>query len=116
MPVTLTITLEPHADGIAVMHVTGRLDFTTAPEAREAFASAVTAGWCKLIVDLSAMAFVDSAGLGAFIAGMRAARRAGGELRLANPRGQATTLLSLTSVDQVLRIHPTITAALAGFS
>jgi anti-anti-sigma regulatory factor len=47
---------------------------------------------------------------------MRAARQAGGDLRIANPSEQAKMLLSLTSLDQVLKIHPTVEEAVVGFS
>lgn len=116
MPDMLTITIEPCGDGVAVAHLTGRFDFASAPEARKQLTGAVASGHAKLIVELSGVEFVDSAGLGALIGGMRAARQADGDLRLTNPRAQAKTLLSLTSVDQVLKIHPTVEEALAGFA
>ena len=116
MPDKLRIALDRRPDGVAVARFTGRLDFTSAPEARDQFATAIAAGQRKLIVDLSKVGFVDSAGLGSLIGGMRAARLAGGDLRIANPSEQVKMLLSLTSLDQVLKIHPTIEEAVGGFS
>ena len=112
----LRIAFDRRADGMAVARFTGRLDFAAAPEARDQFATAIAAGHRKLIVDLSKVGFVDSAGLGSLIGGMRAARQAGGDLRIANPSEQAKMLLSLTSLDQVLKVHPTIEEALVGFA
>ena len=116
MPDKLKIALDRRADGVAVARFTGRLDFTSAPEARDQFATAIAAGQRKLIVDLSKVGFVDSAGLGSLIGGMRAARLAGGDLRIANPSEQVKMLLSLTSLDQVIKVHPTIEEAVGGFS
>ena len=116
MPNTMKTVFAPHTDGRGVVRITGRLDFTSAPEARDQFATAIAAGQRKLIVDLSKVGFVDSAGLGSLIGGMRVARLAGGDLRIANPSEQVTMLLSLTSLDQVLTIHPSIDEALHGFS
>ena len=116
MPGKMKIALEPRAGGVAVARFTGRLDFTSTPEARDQFASAIAADHRKLIIDLSKVEFVDSAGLGSLIGGMRTARQAGGDLRIANPTEQVKMLLSLTSLDQVLKIHPTIEEALVGFS
>ena len=116
MPDKLKIALDRRADGVAVARFTGRLDFTSAPEARDQFTTAITAGQRKLIVDLSKVGFVDSAGLGSLIGGMRAARLAGGDLRIANPSEQVKMLLSLTSLDQVIKVHPTIEEAVGGFS
>ena len=108
----LRSSVDPRSDGIAVLRFTGRLDFTSAPEARDQFAAAIAAGQRKLIIDLSKVGFVDSAGLGSLIGGMRAARQAGGDLRIANPSEQSRMLLSLTSLDQVLTISPTVEEAL----
>jgi anti-sigma B factor antagonist len=116
MPDKLKIALDRRANGVAVARFTGRLDFTSAPEARDQFTTAIAAGQRKLIVDLSKVGFVDSAGLGSLIGGMRAARLAGGDLRIANPSEQVKMLLSLTSLDQVLKVHPTIEEAVGGFS
>ena len=115
MPGKLKIAMEPRAAGVAVARFTGRLDFTSAPEAKGQFTGAIAAGHRKLIVDLSKVEFVDSAGLGSLIGGMRSARQAGGDLRIANPTSQVTMLLSLTSLDQVLKVHPTIEEAVGGF-
>ena len=116
MPGKMKIALEPQAGGVAVVRLAGRLDFTSVTDARDQFASAISAGHRKLIVDLSKVEFVDSAGLGSLIGGMRAARQAGGDLRIANPSEQARMLLSLTSLDQVLKVHPTIKEAQGSFA
>ena len=106
----------PQTDGRAVVRITGRLDFTSAPVARDQFTTAIAGGHRKLVVDLGKVGFVDSAGLGSLIGGMRAARLAGGDLRVANPSEQVTMLLSLTSLDQVIKIDPTIEKALDAFA
>ena len=116
MPNTMKTVFAPHTGGRGVVRITGRLDFTSAPEASKQFATAIAGGHPKLVLDLAKVGFVDSAGLGSLIGGMRAARLAGGDLRIANPSEQVTMLLSLTSLDQVLTIHPTVDEALNGFS
>jgi anti-sigma B factor antagonist len=113
---TMKIVVESRQGGVAIARVTGRLDFAAAPDARGQFSKAITEGQRKLIVDLSKVEFVDSAGLGSLISGMRAARQAGGDLRIAKPTEQVKMLMSLTSLDQVLKIHPTVEEALDGFS
>lgn len=112
----LKIALDPQPGGVAVVRLAGRLDFTSVTDARDQFARAIAAGHRKLIVDLSKVEFVDSAGLGSLIGGMRTARQAGGDLRIANPSEQSRMLLSLTSLDQVLKISPTLKEALRDVS
>lgn len=112
----MRFVLEPVADGVAVGRFTGRLDFASAPEARAQFTRAIADGCRELIVDLSGVAFVDSAGLGSLIGGMRTARQAGGDLRIAKPNDQLVMLLSLTSLDQVLKVYASIEDAIAAFA
>jgi anti-sigma B factor antagonist len=110
------ISVDRRAGGVAVARVSGRLDFTSAPEARSQLSNAIASGHPKIIVDLGKADFVDSAGLGALIGGMRTARQNRGDLRVANPPDQAKTLLSLTQLDQVLTIYPTVEEAVIAFS
>lgn len=113
---TVKIAIEQRGAGVAVARVTGRLDFAAAQEARGQFGAAIAAGGRTLIVDLGRVEFVDSAGLGSLIGGMRAARQAGGDLHIANPTDQVKTLLSLTSLDRVLKVYPTVEGAIGGVS
>jgi anti-sigma B factor antagonist len=112
----MDISVDRLDGGVVVTRVSGRLDFASAQAARNEFDAAIAVGQPKIIVDLSEIAFVDSAGLGALIGGMRAARQAGGDLYLVNPSVQARTLLSLTSLDQLLKVHQTVEEALESFA
>jgi anti-anti-sigma factor len=51
--------------------------------------------------------------LGALVLGLRAARRAGGDLRLTGADEAMRRLLRLTTLDRVLRPYPTVEAALS---
>ncbi len=97
----------------AVLHVDGRLDLASAAEVKSAILKAVDTGSPYVIVDLKNVPFIDSSGLGALIGGLRAARTAGGDLRIANPGAQARMILELTTLDRVLVTHETVEAALA---
>lgn len=96
----------------AVVRVEGRLTMATAAGLRSAVAEAVDAGRPRLVLDMAGCSFLDSSGLGAVIGGLKAARQAGGDLRLARPTPQVTTVLELTNLDRVLRPYPTVEAAL----
>jgi anti-anti-sigma factor len=63
------------------------------------------------VVDFSDVVFIDSSGLGALIAGLKATRRSGGDLRIAHVPEQVMTVLRLTNLDRVLRAHPTVADA-----
>jgi anti-sigma B factor antagonist len=100
------------AGGSAVLRPQGRLTMVTAPELRAAVAEAVEARRVRIVVDLSDCDFIDSSGLGAIIGGLKEARQAGGDLRIACVGSQVATVLQLTNVDRVLRPHDTVEGAL----
>ena len=91
------------------------MDFLTSSAAREQFAQTVADGHRKIVVDLSGVTFVDSSGLGALVAGLKSARQASGDLRIAAPPEQTVAVLKLTSLDRVFRIYPTVEDAVATF-
>jgi anti-sigma regulatory factor (Ser/Thr protein kinase) len=71
------------------------------------------AGAATLVLDMSELASIDSAGLGAVIGGLRLARQAGGDLRIAVPNRLVRHALKLTSLDRVLKPYESVDEALA---
>ena len=97
-----------------VIRPDGRLDLVSAPAFRDDIRSAVAAGDTRLVVDLAGVPVIDSSGIGALIGGLREARQAGGELRIAAAGEQIRTVLALTRADRVLKPYATVDEALAG--
>lgn len=101
-------------DGYAVIALTGRLTATGAPLLRTAVNDLIAAGQSRIVIDMGAVQFVDSSGLGALVGGLKSARVAGGDLRIAAVPDVVRTVLSLTNLDRVLRDHPTPESAFDG--
>ncbi len=97
------------------MAPTGRLDLLSAAQIKERLSQEIAAGHKRLVVDLNAVAFIDSSGLGALIGGLKAARMAGGDLRIARASDQALVILKLTTLDRVMKPYASVEDALAGF-
>ena len=116
MDSTTDIVLEPHNNGVVIVHFTGRLDFVLAPEARERLAQSIGSGHRHLVIDLSGVDFVDSSGLGVLIDGTRKARDAGGDLCIADPHDQVRLLMALTGIDRIIQRYATLEEALDGCS
>lgn len=91
--------------GVAVLKLEGKLNMVAASQLRQEVQSAVTAGNNKVAIDLTAVDFIDSSGLGALINGLKSARQAGGDLRIANPCEQVQLVLELTNVNRVLKSY-----------
>ena len=111
----MEVIVDSHPGGIGVVRPAGRLDLLTATEVRQSVAQAIAAGNRRLILDLAEVAFMDSSGLAVLISGLKAARLAGGDLRIARPTDQVRFLFDLTGLDRVMRLYPTVEEALVGY-
>ena len=100
-----------HADGLTVCQPVGELDAYTVPDFRERLTEAATMG--NVIIDLSEVPFMDSAGLGALIGGIRRTRENGGEVAVACSRPTLTRLLHTTAFDRIVPVTETLDAAVA---
>ncbi|MBD8506709.1 STAS domain-containing protein [Hoyosella sp. G463] len=92
--------------GIAVIEPKGRLNMVAAPRLRELIEATVDGGASRIVIDLGGTDFIDSSGLGALISGLKRARQAGGDLRIARPNTQVETVLTLTNLNRVLKAYP----------
>jgi anti-sigma B factor antagonist len=101
-------------DGYAVIALGGRLTATGAPLLRNAVGDLVSAGESHIVIDMTDLQFVDSSGLGALVGGLKSARVAGGDLRIAAVPDAVRTVLHLTNLDRVLRDYPTPESAFDG--
>ena len=111
----MDLTTDVRTAGVAVIRLVGRLDLLAADDVKQRLTQAVAEGNRRLVVDLTALEFIDSSGLAALIGGLKAARLSGGDLRLAEVGVQARMILKITSLDQVLRPYSTVEEALAGY-
>ena len=69
----------------------------------------------KLIFDLSGVTHVDSTGIGIIVAVAGQMKQAGGQLRVAGATPHVEQILKMTSVDQIVPLHPNTDAAAVGF-
>lgn len=84
----------------------GELDAYTVSQFREALGGLATGKY--LLIDLSSVPFMDSAGLGALIGGIRRAREAGGDVAVACSRPTLTRLLHTTGFDRIVAVTETV--------
>ncbi|MEA5455151.1 STAS domain-containing protein [Sinomonas sp. JGH33] len=92
-------------DGYAEVVVEGRLNVAGASQLRAKVADAIADGHRLLVMNLRKTEFMDSSGLGALVGCLKAAREAGGDLRLAQVGERVGAVLKLTSLDRVFVPH-----------
>jgi anti-sigma B factor antagonist len=92
-------------DGSATLvHVGGEVDTYTSPELRGALTELVRDGHTDLVLDLSAVSFLDSSGLAVLISAAKSCRTHGGSLRIAAATPNTLRLLEITGLNHSLEV------------
>ncbi len=95
----------PASPTVEVISLSGRLDVVSSATLRRTIEQHLDQGRVRLLVDLSVIDDVDSAGLAALVRGMKLARKAGGDLRLVRPRrAEAMRVFELTTFDTIFEM------------
>jgi anti-sigma B factor antagonist len=98
----------------AVFHLTGRMTLgTRLREVESKITEVIESGVEKLILDLSSIEFLDSAGLGVLMILYGNMKVRGGQLRLVAPGSKVLEILKITHTDSILPIDSNLDAALA---
>jgi anti-sigma B factor antagonist len=109
---TMTTTVEAQ-EGATVLTVAGEVDLATAPALEITIETILNGKPAALIIDLTAVSFLASAGMAALVAAHQRAGEATAIAVVAD--GPATSRqLKMTSLDQVFALHSTLAEALAG--
>jgi anti-sigma B factor antagonist len=98
----------------AIFRLTGRMTLGMRLREVESRITAVAdKGVPKLILELSGVEFLDSAGLGLLMILYGKMKTHSGELRLVAPTDRVLEVLKMTCTDAILPIDPNLDAALA---
>jgi anti-sigma B factor antagonist len=100
-------------EGHVVVALRGELDITCSADVASAIAALMAPGQV-VIVDLSALEFMDCASLGALLKVRAVGRQARSDVWLAAPTPIVQRLLRLTGLDDVLGVHRSVDAAVLG--
>ncbi len=110
----LEAVYEPVDLTTAVFRLTGRMTFgTRLHEVESKISEVANQGIHKLILDLSGIEYLDSAGLGVLILLNANMKVRGGHLRLVAPGAKVLEVLKMTHTDSILKIERNLEAALA---
>lgn len=99
------------ADGVTVIAVDGEIDVYTAPRLRERLTELVGEGSHHLVVDLEAVEFLDSTGLGVLVGGLKKVRSHDGSLELVCTQERLLKIFRITGLAKVFRIHDSLAEA-----
>ncbi|WP_232675925.1 STAS domain-containing protein [Nocardioides sp. R-C-SC26] len=111
----LTVDVEPvdtTADA-AIVRLAGEVDLAGLPLLRRILQELSEQGRIHQVVDMSSVSFIDSAGLGALVGAHQRLRGLGGALHLASVAPTVRTVVTVTGLNFVFRVHEDLAEALA---
>jgi anti-sigma B factor antagonist len=101
-------------DSATVVAVGGEIDVYTAPKLRDKITELVARGHYDIVVDLEAVEFLDSTGLGVLVGGLKKVRQHNGMLRLVCTQERLLKIFRITGLAKVFDIHASAEGAAAG--
>jgi anti-anti-sigma factor len=112
----MDMQISEHIIRIIVAAPRQRIDAFSAPKLRAQFEELLAAGVNRFVLDLTAVPFLDSAGMAVLVSLLKRARNNNGDVRLVWPAEEAACrILRLTKFDKVFTITDTAEAALLNF-
>jgi anti-sigma B factor antagonist len=108
----MPFTAQPSGDAIIVKVHAKRLDAYIAPEFKARLVHLVQSGHERIVIDMAVLEFIDSSGLGALIAGLKALGGRG-EIVLCGIAPRLLSLFQLTHIDKLLHIFDSVEEAVS---
>ena len=100
-------------EGATIIAVGGEIDVYTAPKLRDKITELVADGVYDIIVDMEAVEFLDSTGLGVLVGGLKKVRAHDGSLQLICTQDRLLKIFRITGLAKVFVIHDSADGALA---
>ncbi|NIM19004.1 MAG: anti-sigma factor antagonist [Candidatus Latescibacteria bacterium] len=100
---------------VSILQVSGYLDTTTAGELENALYNLLKRDQYKIVVDLSGVTYISSAGWGIFIGEIKEIRSNGGDLKLAGMIGDVHEVFQLLEFHSILESYPDTKSAVTAF-
>ena len=94
-----------------IIHLSGDVDLHSSPKAREAILDCLKQK-LPLLVELSAVTYMDSSGVASLVEGYQTAKKQGLEFGLVAVAQSAMNVLKLARLDKVFPIHASLEARL----
>jgi len=111
-----SIETEPLAQQkVTVIRVAGYLDAHTFEQLEETISDLFNKSQYRLIVDLSKVEYISSAGAGVFIGALSEAQEHNGNIVLMNPTPNVREVFDLLGLTQIFQVVNTQKEALAAF-
>jgi anti-anti-sigma factor len=104
-----------HEENITTVAVSGSVDALTAPDLARAIVDEIAEGHVYLVIDLTNVDFMSSAGLQTLLSAVKETRSHGGDLRAITTGPEIDKVLKISGFQNIARVFTSEADALAGF-
>ncbi len=111
----MQLDISEHDDIVKITVEEERMDAHNSGDLKEQMLQLFDEGKCNLIIDLGAVRFIDSSGLGALVSGFKNASAREGSLKLCCLQPQVRSMFELTRLHRVFEIFNSTEEALKSF-
>jgi anti-sigma B factor antagonist len=113
--IVVSVSTGSRENGVAVLKVSGYLDTTTASELEAALNGLLGKDNFKIVIDLSGVNYISSAGWGIFIGEIKEIRHKGGDIKLSGMSGDVYEVFQLLEFNSILEAFDTADEAINSF-
>ena len=107
---------EINHDQTSIVMISGSIDALTAGDVTQYLTSRINAGEVQIVLDLSRVDFMSSAGLRAILVALKESRKQGGNLYLASAQPGVERVLKMSGFTSILKTFSSVEDAVAEFS
>jgi anti-sigma B factor antagonist len=101
---------------VTLVAVHGRIDSMNANQLGEALSSVIDEGHIHIVLDLSGVDYMSSAGLREIVNALKKVKRSGGgDVRIAQPSERVREVLEMAGLDTIFQIFATQVEAVGSF-
>ncbi|HET9588002.1 MAG TPA: STAS domain-containing protein [Anaerolineales bacterium] len=104
-----------HESDVTVVTVDGSVDALTAPDLARAIIDEIAEGRVDLVVDLTGVEFMSSAGLRTLLGAVKESRSHGGDLRIASTNPGVDKVLKMSGFHTIAKVFTSHSDAVASF-
>jgi len=104
-----------HEENITTVAVSGSVDALTAPDLARVIVDQIAEGHVYLVVDLTGVEFMSSAGLRTLLGAVKESRSQGGDLRIASTNPGIDKVLKMSGFNNIAKVFTSNADAVASF-
>lgn len=110
---TLGVVVNWHGERTCVVTVTGELDVATAPDLNQTIQEVFTSAPERLVMDLDAVSFLDSTGLGVLVSAHQRMSACAGQFVVVCDNRIPLRVMEITALTRVFAFAPSVDEAVA---